>query len=411
VLILNGVGAYSPRRTYRAVLETSNIVLAVAIAVFVFSGVWYIGYREYSRLQAFYFISLLGMLTLLHRAGLRGYFRLIGGRTYDSRSILVVGNNELADRVAQRIRAFAWTGIFLVGFIHDHNETDHPVHTDKPVIGSIDQLDAMILKEKVDDVIIALKQPNPSRLRELVLPLHEKGVRVRLAPDVQELAYLLPTVEDINGLLLIGLRDPALTPAQRMIKRIFDIVMSVLLTVIAFPLMLIIALIIRIDSPGSPLIIQERVGEGMRNFKMYKFRSMVKNADELQAQVLRIDEEGHIIHKLSNDPRVTRVGAFLRRTSLDELPQLFNVLKADMSLVGPRPELPWMVDKYEPWQKKRFEVPQGITGWWQINGRSENLMHLSTEDDIYYILNYSVWLDLIILIRTIPAVFSGRGAF
>ena len=127
--------------------------------------------------------------------------------------------------------------------------------------------------------------------------------------------------------------------------------------------------------------------------------------------MIQHDDHGRVIHKVPNDPRVTRVGRFIRRTSLDELPQLFNVLKGEMSLVGPRPEMPWLVEQYAPWQRKRFAVPQGITGWWQINGRDDKLMHLHTEDDLYYIQNYSILLDLQILWKTIGVVLKRRGAF
>jgi len=144
---------------------------------------------------------------------------------------------------------------------------------------------------------------------------------------------------------------------------------------------------------------------------MYKFRSMVDGADRRQHEVLTTTKDGKIIHKQPDDPRVTKVGRWLRRTSLDELPQLFNVLKGDMSLVGPRPEMPWLVEKYEPWQWQRFAVPQGITGWWQINGRSDRPMHLHTEDDLYYIQNYSLLLDVKILLKTIGVVLRGKGAY
>jgi lipopolysaccharide/colanic/teichoic acid biosynthesis glycosyltransferase len=144
---------------------------------------------------------------------------------------------------------------------------------------------------------------------------------------------------------------------------------------------------------------------------MIKFRSMVAGADQRQDEVVERTEEGRLIHKRKDDPRVTRVGAFIRTTSLDELPQLFNVLKGEMSLVGPRPELPWLVEQYEPWQRKRFAVPQGITGWWQVNGRSTKLMHEHTEEDLYYIQNYSLLLDLEILYRTIGAVIKRSGAY
>jgi lipopolysaccharide/colanic/teichoic acid biosynthesis glycosyltransferase len=166
-----------------------------------------------------------------------------------------------------------------------------------------------------------------------------------------------------------------------------------------------------LDSPGPVFFRQKRYGENGRIFEMYKFRTMSVGAEEKIHEVARTTEDGNLIHKYPDDPRVTNVGKFLRRYSLDELPQLLNVLKGDMSLVGPRPELPWLVDRYDSWQRKRFAVPQGITGWWQINGRSDKPMHLNTEDDLYYVYNYSLWLDIQILLRTPWVVVRGRGAF
>jgi lipopolysaccharide/colanic/teichoic acid biosynthesis glycosyltransferase len=146
-------------------------------------------------------------------------------------------------------------------------------------------------------------------------------------------------------------------------------------------------------------------------FTMFKFRSMQQHAEQIEESIRDANTLDEISHKLMGDPRVTRVGRLLRRSSLDELPQFINVLRGEMSLVGPRPELPWLVEKYQPWQQKRFEVPQGITGWWQINGRADHPMHLHTDEDLFYIRNYSLWLDVTILWRTIGVVLSGRGAY
>ncbi|MCP4415562.1 MAG: sugar transferase, partial [Chloroflexi bacterium] len=199
---------------------------------------------------------------------------------------------------------------------------------------------------------------------------------------------------------------------QRLVKRIFDLAVGGIIVFFLLPIFLVISLLIKLDSKGSIIFKQRRVGENGRIFNMFKFRTMEPKADENREQVTEISQDGRILFKKSpNDPRITRIGRFLRRTSLDELPQLFNVLKGEMSLVGPRPELPWLVDQYELWQRKRFAVPQGMTGWWQVNGRSDKPLHLNTEDDLYYVQNYSIWMDIYILVKTPWVVLRGKGAY
>ena len=196
-----------------------------------------------------------------------------------------------------------------------------------------------------------------------------------------------------------------------MFKRAFDLSFGFFALILALPIMILSMLLVYLED-GSPVIFrQNRVGKDGRLFEIFKIRTMVKNAEELQIQRETRDTDGHLIHKMKDDPRVTRVGRLLRRFSLDELPQLFNVLAGTMSLVGPRPELPYLAEKYEPWQRARFEVLPGITGWWQVNSRSDKPMQLHIEDDLYYIQNYSIWLDLQILVRTIWVVLIGRGAY
>jgi exopolysaccharide biosynthesis polyprenyl glycosylphosphotransferase len=209
------------------------------------------------------------------------------------------------------------------------------------------------------------------------------------------------------------LREPAIDGLDRLIKRLFDLAVSGLLLLVLSPLMLGIVLLIKLDSPGPVLFRQRRVGEGGRLFWMLKFRSMVEGAEKKETGLLQNTIEGRpLFAKTPYDPRITRVGRLLRRTSLDELPQLLNVLRGEMSLVGPRPELPWLVELYEPWQRKRFAVPQGITGWWQVNGRMNRAdPGQRLEDDLFYIRNYSLWLDLRILWKTIKAVVQGEGAY
>ncbi len=196
-----------------------------------------------------------------------------------------------------------------------------------------------------------------------------------------------------------------------MYKRPFDLFFGLLALILTLPLMAVSALMVYLED-GSPIIFrQKRVGKNESLFEMFKFRTMVKNAEQLQNQVEKRDLHGNLIHKTKDDPRITRVGRVLRRFSIDELPQLFNVLAGTMSLVGPRPEIPYLAEKYELWQRKRFTVLPGMTGWWQINRRSAQPMQLHIEYDLYYIQNYSFWLDLKIIFQTIWVVLIGRGSY
>jgi lipopolysaccharide/colanic/teichoic acid biosynthesis glycosyltransferase len=196
-----------------------------------------------------------------------------------------------------------------------------------------------------------------------------------------------------------------------MFKRAFDVLFGLFVLIMALPVMALSFLMVYLED-GCPIIFrQKRVGKDGHLFEMFKIRTMVKNAEQLQSQIEKRDSAGNLIYKVKDDPRITRVGRLLRRFSLDELPQLFNVLAGTMSLVGPRPEIPYLAQKYEPWQRKRFDVLPGITGWWQVNSRSDKPMQLHIEDDLYYIQNYSIWLDLQILVRTIWVVLTGKGAY
>lgn len=192
-------------------------------------------------------------------------------------------------------------------------------------------------------------------------------------------------------------------------RRLLDIVVASMLLVLASPLLLIAYLAIRLDTPGPAIFCQDRIGRYGKPFCIYKFRTMTHNpTGEL---VWLEDENGQKRHKLRHDPRITRVGHWLRRTSVDELPQLWNIVKGDMSLIGPRPELPEIVANYEPWQHQRHIVRPGLTGWWQVSGRSDKPMHENTELDLYYIRHRSIRLDALILVRTIGVVVRGLGAF
>lgn len=400
-LLLN---VYDPRRVYKIVDELQSVTVATALAALVFAGLLYLTDRNFSRWFYFLFVIFGLLVSLSWRLLARLAFKWWRLPAAESR-VLIVGAGEVGRRAGQMIQENNWMGLFLAGYLDDD------ARKNLPVLGRLAEARQVILQNNISDVVIALPQRAYGQVNKLVLSLHDLPVHVRVVPDYFSLALYRATVEDFGGLPMINLRDPALNDVQRLAKRLFDLVFAGPFALLALPVMGIIALLVKLDNPGPVLFRQKRVGENGRIFQMFKFRTMIAGAEKLQGQVNEINGNGELIHKKENDPRVTRVGRFLRRTSLDELPQLFNVVRGDMSLVGPRPEMPWLVDHYQPWQHKRFSVPQGITGWWQVNGRSDKPMHLHTEDDLYYIQNYSLWMDLYILIKTPFVVLRGKGAY
>jgi exopolysaccharide biosynthesis polyprenyl glycosylphosphotransferase len=329
-------------------------------------------------------------------------------KTHENRKIIIIGAGILGRRIGNEIKDYKHLGFEVVGYLDDDPDL---VKTKKDVLGTIDQVEEIINKNKAQHIIIALPRSAYSRINFLLSLLHHLPVRVWIIPDYFSLALNQARVLEFAGFPLIDLRAPALNDYQRLVKRTFDVSIAILLSIITLPLFLLIALLIKIDSKGPVFYKSKRLKENGEVFDMLKFRTMVVNADLQLNNVIQLDKDGNPVHKRPDDPRVTRVGKFLRKTSLDELPQFINILKGDMSLVGPRPELPEMVELYEPWQRARFSVPQGLTGWWQVNGRSDKPMHLHTDEDLYYIQHYSIWLDFQILFRTIFVVIRGKGAY
>lgn len=410
---LISVNAYHPQKILKAVDETKRVLLASVQAVMLLAGFFYIFYREFSRLQFLYFSVSTTLLILFYRLLIRLYYRLrsrTGVIEPERHRVLIVGAGELGVKVAKLILQRSRWGVKLFGLLDDDLEKKNwqPDGLEgKSVIGTLDQLSELVDDFGITEVYLALPARAFKKLENIVVDLQDRAVRVNVVPDYFSLAMIYARPDVLGGLPVIRLRDPVIVGTDRIIKRIFDVLVSLSVFLLLWPLYILIILLIRLDSPGPAIFKQQRVGENGRLFTMYKFRTMVQDAEQRQNEINLLDEDGNIIHKRPDDPRVTRLGHFLRRTSLDELPQFFNVLKGDMSVVGPRPELPWLVDKYEHWQRKRFAVPQGITGWWQVNKRSEELMHLSTKDDLYYVYNYSFLLDIRIILMTVKTVFKG----
>lgn len=402
------MSVYDPQRTYRFIDEMKTVVIAVGSAVFLLAGILYLTERDVSR-GLFLTFAICDLLFLVGwRVVARSIFRLGKFPILPKRNVLIIGAGEVGQRVSEAISQSGVEHLKLVGFLDDDQTRESK---NLPILGNLNAARMLVNKHKISNIIIALPLGATKRLSQVVHQLHDLPVHVRVVPDYFSLALYQARVDEFGGLPLINLRAPALNEVQRFIKRFFDIIVVSVGLLFIWPIMAAVAVAIKLDSKGPIFFIQKRVGENGEPFGMFKFRSMVVDADKMQAQVNQVNEDGEIIHKVQNDPRVTRIGRFIRRTSLDELPQLLNVLRGDMSLIGPRPEMPWLVESYEPWQHRRFAVPQGITGWWQINGRSDKPMHLHTQEDLYYIQNYSLWLDFYILLKTPLAILRGKGAF
>jgi exopolysaccharide biosynthesis polyprenyl glycosylphosphotransferase len=399
---------YNLQKNLRLFDELQRVTIAHIAATLTLAGALYFSFREVSRLQIMLFAAISLLLLIAYRLLFRLLLHLFGDKRYGTRRILIVGARSAGHNVAQMVEAHHWTGLRMVGFVDDDPQANTLTY---PHFGPIKETVEIVQQQRINEIIFTLPRQAHVQMANLVTKLEKLKVNIRAVPDFLDLVFLRSAVEDFGDMAMVTLREPALDPFQRLVKRAFDLVVALILLILALPVMLIVAIIIKLDSPGPVIFTQQRMGENQQPFAMVKFRTMVHDAESQQTLVNKTDGDGMIIHKFYDDPRVTRAGKFLRHYSLDELPQLVNIIKGDMSLVGPRPELPWLVNKYEPWQRKRFEVPQGLTGWWQVNGRADKPMHLHTEDDLYYIKNYSLWLDLQILWRTIIAVIDRRGAY
>ncbi len=408
VLVFLVMSVYDPKGTYRLVDELQTVSLASFLAALICAGVFYLFFRDFSRWLFITFFIISVALLIGWRIIARLIWRVVRFPAAERR-VLLVGAGDLGQRVGQMVEEYWWTGLSLVGYLDDNPEMQ--ARTELPWLGTVEQARQIVKEREISDVVIALPQSAFGKVNDLVLSLHDLPLLVRVVPDYYSLAIYKATVEDFAGVPMINLRDPALNEVQRLTKRFFDLLIGGIAAAIILPLLGLVAVAIKLDNPGPIVFRQKRVGENGRQFDMYKFRSMIVDAELMQDSVTEIDAKGEILYKKIDDPRITRIGRIIRRTSLDELPQLFNVLKGDMSLVGPRPELPFMINHYEPWQHKRFAVPQGMTGWWQINGRADKPLHLHTDDDIYYIQNYSIWMDVYILLKTPWVVIRGQGAF
>jgi exopolysaccharide biosynthesis polyprenyl glycosylphosphotransferase len=322
---------------------------------------------------------------------------------------LVVGDNNVGRMIMQALAGRPHLGYEIAGFLSTDGATDFGRFRR---LGTPDELERVIHQERIAHVVIALPSASHEAIMRIVNHCRRDGVQFRLVPDLYEVSLGSLDIDTVNGIPLMGMKDHAILGVNFLTKRLIDIAVSLAALIALSWLLVPLAVLIWFeDRGGSPLFGQTRVGRGGKPFMMHKFRSMRPGADKELTTLLEYNEAEGPIFKMRDDPRRTRVGAFMRRWSMDELPQLWNVVKGEMSLVGPRPATPREVAQYEDWQLHRLETLPGITGLWQVSGRSELGFSEQVLMDIMYIENWSLGLDLRILLRTIPAVLSGKGAF
>ncbi|MCL5027336.1 MAG: sugar transferase, partial [Chloroflexi bacterium] len=361
-----------------------------------------------SRLMFVYAWMMITAVLAIERLLERGVWSYLVRRGVGIERVLVVGAGDVGKMVMQNIVVQPELGYKVVGFVDDERSEDLGRF---PALGFIRDIGRVISEHYVDEVIVTLPVSAHRLTSQIMLTCSRLSVRCRVVPDFFQISLKQVDVSELNGIPLVSIRDVPLHGTSRVLKRLGDMALAGLLIAITSPISAVIALAIHFDSPGPIFFRQQRVGRDGRAFTLLKFRSMWVDAEERLANLLQHNEATGPIFKMRNDPRLTRVGRFIRRWSLDELPQLYNVVRGDMSLVGPRPPIPSEVECYEEWHRRRLEVRPGLTGLWQVSGRSDLSFDEMVLLDIWYIENWSPLLDFKILLRTIPAVLLGTGAY
>ena len=392
-------GLYRSRRTEKNLNEAFQIIkTSVGALIALVTVAYFTRDHRYSRLTLLIWACLTPMMVFSGRVVLRFGLSRLRKMGLNLRHIIVVGDGEAAKHIIETIRGEPALGLNLIGHVGEA-----PAHRDVPFLGGFDDLERVADEHLPQQWILALRPEKMPMLASLVEVMQKTNADIRLIPDVIQYATLGRGVEDFSGFPCIDLQSTPQGGLNLLLKRSFDLIVGGFLTVVGAPLMGLLAATVKLTSRGPVLYAQERVGMDGRPFKMLKFRSMVGSAEAAGAQMAQ-----------HNDPRCTLVGRWMRRFSLDELPQLFNVLKGEMSLVGPRPERPCFIEGFKeeiPGYALRHKAKAGMTGLAQVRGlRGETSMTRRIEVDLYYIEHWSLWLDLQILLRTVFGGFHSKHA-
>jgi len=405
VLVFWRAGLYGSREQRAGVGRIASSLLLVTVITLAFAvGTGYQHTTFGLYLTAFVLsVVVIGGLRAAYEALTRDVWRLAGVRR---RAVLVGDGERLLD-----LRGALGIGRGGIDYEFLGAVTTDGVDIGLPLLGTTDDLPAVLATLHPDELIVSSADVGEEELLNLVERAHESGVKVRIAPTTTELLIQRAEYVAGQGVPLFEVRPPVFAGLDWAMKRSFDVVVSGLVIVLGAPIWLVIALAVKLTSPGPVFYRDRRVGLGEREFGMFKFRSMHVDASERQAGLEAVNEASGPLFKIKDDPRVTRVGRFLRRYSLDELPQVLNVVRGEMSLVGPRPLPLRDYVQLEDWHRKRYLVLPGMTGLWQVSGRIELTFDDLVRLDFYYLENWSIWLDVSILAKTLPAVLARRGAY
>lgn len=362
--------------------------------------------RLFVVLFGFINVVLLVVVRIIVKASLQN----VRTKGYNFRRILIVGTGPRARSVAEKLHTHREWGMVVYGFLSQTPDEVGKQLDEARVIGSLADLQEIISSNPIDEVHIALPLLNLDTITSILEVCEEQGIRTRVMLDLYSPTISQVHLEDFRGTPMLTFTASPMETWEMVVKGTIDRVGAFVMLLLLFPLLLFLSICIKLTSKGPVFFVQERVGLHKRRFLIYKFRTMVNNAEELRESLQEKNELSGPVFKIKDDPRCTFVGRLLRKTSLDELPQLINVLKGEMSFVGPRPPLPSEITQYEPWQYRRLSMKPGISGLWQVSGRNQVDFERWMKLDLQYIDNWSLKLDFIILLRTLPAVLLGRGA-
>ena len=361
-----------------------------------------------------WFLVLFGVLNFLfltaEKIALRQLSRWVRSRGFNFRTALIVGTGPKAAQFADFLEAHPHWGFRVVGYLDDENGGEIGLAGRWPCLGTITNMEAVLGAEVIDEVIFVIEKGKLAEYEDALLVAERHGVRAHVSLDIFPHVLARPVLEELDGIPLLSFTTTPSNPAELAAKRTIDLVLALVLFVITLPVQILAALAILLLS-GTPVFFRQvRCGLNGRHFTLLKFRTMESGAEDRLAEISHLNEMTGPVFKARRDPRLTAAGKLLRRLSIDELPQLWNVIVGDMSLVGPRPPLPDEVSRYEPWQRRRLSMKPGLTCLWQVSGRSELDFDRWMALDLKYIDTWSPLLDLKILLKTVPAVLSGRGA-